>query len=121
MKIKHNHLFFFIKRGKTVSPCKNVEWNSGFTCNLSVQLISLIITPKFQFTKCSVELNSLLLKFFCYVTWFYERRNWRRICQTFNKPTIENIHKYLVKYQPTLEKVLPQVLLDNLQSWTKHL
>ena len=30
------------------------------------------------------------------------------------KPTIENIHKYLVKHQLTLDKVLPQVLLDNL-------
>ena len=30
------------------------------------------------------------------------------------KPTKENIHKYLVKYQLTLEKVLLQVLLDNL-------
>ena len=30
------------------------------------------------------------------------------------KPTIENIHKYLVKHKLTLEKVLLQVLLDNL-------
>ena len=30
------------------------------------------------------------------------------------KPTIENIHKYLVKHQLTLEKVLLQVLLGNL-------
>ena len=30
------------------------------------------------------------------------------------KPTIENIHKYLVKHQLTLDKVLLQVLLDNL-------
>ena len=30
------------------------------------------------------------------------------------RPTIENIHKYLVKHQLTLEKVLLQVLLDNL-------
>ena len=30
------------------------------------------------------------------------------------KSTIENIHKYLVKHQLTLEKVLLQVLLDNL-------
>ena len=31
------------------------------------------------------------------------------------KPTIENIHKNLVKYQFTLDKVLLQVLLDNLR------
>ena len=31
------------------------------------------------------------------------------------KPTIENIHKYLVKHQLTLEKVLLQVLLGNLE------
>ena len=30
------------------------------------------------------------------------------------KPAIENIHKYLVKPQLTLDKVLLQVLLDNL-------
>ena len=30
------------------------------------------------------------------------------------KPTIENIHKYLVKHQLMLDKVLLQVLLDNL-------
>ena len=30
------------------------------------------------------------------------------------KPAIENIHKYLVKHQLTLDKVLLQVLLDNL-------
>ena len=30
------------------------------------------------------------------------------------KPTIENIHKYLVEHQLMLDKVLIQVLLDNL-------
>ena len=30
------------------------------------------------------------------------------------KPTIESIHKYLVKHQLTFDKVLLQVLLDNL-------
>ena len=30
------------------------------------------------------------------------------------KPTIGNIHKYLVKHQLTFDKVLLQVLLDNL-------
>ena len=37
--------------------------------------ISLVCN--FQSIKCPLELNSLLLKFFCYVTWFDERRNWR--------------------------------------------
>ena len=31
----------------------------------------------FQSMKSPVELNNLLLKFFCYVTWFDERQNWR--------------------------------------------
>ena len=31
----------------------------------------------FQSMKRPVELNGLLLKFFCYVTWFDERRHWR--------------------------------------------
>ena len=32
------------------------------------------------------------------------------------KPTIENIHKYLVKHQLTFDKVLLQVILDNLET-----
>ena len=31
----------------------------------------------FQPLKRSVELDNLLLKFFCYVTWFDEKRHWR--------------------------------------------
>ena len=32
------------------------------------------------------------------------------------KPTIGNIHKYLVKHQLTFDKVLLQVLLDDLET-----
>ena len=32
----------------------------------------------FQSMKSPMKLNSLLLKFFCCVTWFEERRHWRR-------------------------------------------
>ena len=31
----------------------------------------------FQSMKSPVELNSLFLKFFCYITWFDETRHWR--------------------------------------------
>ena len=36
--------FSFIKRGETVRPFKNVEWNSATTCNISLRLVSLKIT-----------------------------------------------------------------------------
>ena len=31
----------------------------------------------FQSMKSTVDLNSILWKFFWYVTWFHERRNWK--------------------------------------------
>ena len=44
MQIEHTHSFFCIKRGETVRPSKDVEWNSATTYNISVQLVSLKIT-----------------------------------------------------------------------------
>ena len=34
-------------------------------------------SSNFQSTKSPIELNSLLMNFSCYVTWFDERWNWR--------------------------------------------
>ena len=41
MQIKHTRSVFSIKQEETVRLCKNVEWNSATTCNISVQLVSL--------------------------------------------------------------------------------
>ena len=40
-------------------------------------IVSYVQFVIFKSVESPVELNSLLLKFFCFVTWFDEKRNWR--------------------------------------------
>ena len=42
---KYQVAFFSIKWEETVCLWKNVEWDFAFTCNISVQLVSLKTTP----------------------------------------------------------------------------
>ena len=62
-----------IRRGvlQNVKLCfEHCHWRA-LGCDVTVQFVI------FESMKISVELNSLLLKFFCYAIWFKERRNWR--------------------------------------------
>ena len=49
------------------SKKKNISYLFGF---IEAHLSVFISVSKFQSIKIPVELNSLSLKFFCYITWF---------------------------------------------------
>ena len=66
--------------------------------------------------KSAVELNSFLLKFFCYVTWFDQRRN-RKACK--GGSTEDNSIRFIVKGGLTQNDLYDTIYMTLLDSATR--
>ena len=88
----------------------------------SVKLCSSVCN--FQSMKSPVELNSLLLKFFCYVNWFDERRHWRpfKWCLFVKSYCFfEAIAKWFKNYKLSCDKHHTKALHDTTRGYyTQH-
>ena len=73
----------------------------------------------FQSTKSFEELNSLLLKFFCYVTWFDERRLWKPCNKAYLSKFIVSLKQQLTLTNAFL-MVLEPFIQESVLIWKKN-